>query len=172
MKAWLDAISNALFRARVRFLEWLGWGYWAYYPDTDKLIWTRKECEIYGVPCEHRVKIGTYAMFSSVLINDDFREFSSHVVEMSRKSGRDFRQQFIARNQTTQEIIFIEARGKWVFSKDGHPICLHGFNRKMEPLCFQSKFDQLNMRRIISEWRREGAIPAEFLNATYGSPRE
>jgi len=165
----LKPIKNAVFRAYVRFMEMLGWGYWAYYPATSKLIWTRKECGIYGVPCDTAVKVADYTMFSNALLNDSFRNYCAHAVEMSGKSGLDFHLQFIARNQTTQQIIFIEARGRWVF-ENGKAICLHGFNRLIEPHCFQSKYDQLNMRRIISEWMREGQVPVEFM--TYGTARK
>ena len=110
-------------------------------------------------------------MFSAALFDDAFRDYSRHAVEMSRKSCCEFRQQFLARNQTTQEIIFVEAFGKWVVNKHGEPVCLHGFNRKLTPTCFHRAFDRLNFRRIVSEWEREGRIPEEFINARYGSER-
>lgn len=151
-------------------MEFFGWGYWAYYPNTDKLIWSKKQCDIYGELCNGRLKVAGYAMFDKSLLNDEFREFSRHAVEMSKRSGRNFLQQFIIRHHVTQEIMFIESRGRWLFQKDGTPFCLYGFNRKMEFDNFQCKFDQLNLARIVSEWRREGKVPDSFLN--YGTARK
>ena len=165
MKCAIDCFKNTLFRAYVRLRELFGWGYWAYYPATGRLIWTRKECQIYGEPCEGALKVGTYEMFESALLNEKFRSFSEHVVKMSMQSGKEFRQQFVVRNKQTEEIMFVESEGKWVFNRDGSPLCLHGFNRRIDPHDFSQKLDQLNMRRILSEWIREGAIPREFIEA-------
>ena len=158
-------IANFFFRIYVRWMELFGWGYWAYYPATDRLIWTRKQCQIYGMLCEKSVCVDGYEMFNRVVLDDGFRERARHAVEMSQKTHADFRQQFPARNQVTQEIIFVEARGEWVFDKHGAPYCLHGFNRRIDfgGKEFQQKLDQLNICRIIGEWKRDGHIPESIL---------
>ena len=157
-------IKNAFFRFYVKLMELFGWGYWAYYPKKDRLIWTRKQCQIYGVQCETKVKVGEYAMFDRCVLNDAFREHSRYAVEMSMKTHADFRQQFPVRHQTTEEIIFIEARGEWVFDERGEPFCLHGFNRKITfpEKEFEPKLNQLTMSCIVGEWKRDGKVPDSF----------